>query len=215
MVRTEKNTVHKAILKFTPATQLIFLFILYSDSEKFSIENIASELEISKMFAQRGLTELEHIGLLSHTLGGKTGRKKVFQSINKKEFYAEGKAYLDNPVRDRVCVKRMPEIDGSVVSDLSALAEQTMLGEPLQKHYAVYSRSRDDLDEYTVSEEQAMEEKLPVVQLMKYDVGKLSHNHYIDPVSMIYSLSENDERIQISVNELMEQCKWYTNEDGE
>lgn len=215
MVRTEKTTVHKAILKFTPATQLIFLFILYSDSEKFSIENIAAELEISKMSAQRGLTELEHIGLMSHTLGGKTGRKKVFQSINKKEFYAEGKTYLDNPVRDRVCVKRMPEIDGSVVSDLSALAEQTMLGEPLQKHYAMYSRLRDDLDEFTVSEEQATEEKLPVVQLMKYDVGKLSHNRYIDPVSMIYSLSENDERIQISVNELMEQYKWYTNEDGE
>ena len=213
MVRTEKKTAHKSILKFTPATQLIFLFILYSDREEFSIEDIASELEISTMSAQRGLTELEHLGLLSHTLGGRTGRKKVFQSIDKKEFYAEGKAYLDNPVRDRVCVRRMPDVDGSVVSDLSALAEQTMLGEPLQKHYAVYNRRRDDLDEYIVSEEQAAEEKLPMVQLMKYDVGKLSHNHYIDPVSMIYSLSESDERVQISVNELMEQYKWYTNED--
>lgn len=214
-VRTEKEKLHKTILKFSPCSQLIFLFVLYSENNEFSIEELASVLNISKMSAQRGLSELENLGLMFHVIGGKTGRKKVFERINKKEFYGEGKKYLDNPVRSIVYVKQMPDLTECVISDLSALAEQTMLGEPEQKRYALYSRYKNRLDDYVVTEEEALEKKLPIVQLMKYDVSKISRNDFIDPISMILSLSENDERIQISVDEMMKEYNWYINEDEE
>lgn len=90
-----------------------------------------------------------------------------------------------------------------------------MLGEPEQEYFALYSKFRDQLDGYLVTEEQAAEEKLPVVQLIKYDIDKLSRNNTIDSVTMILSLSEKDERIQMSVEELMGKYDWYDSEGEE
>ena len=212
MIKTEKKREHKAIKNFSPSTQLIFLYILYSEWDIFTMEELEAALDISKMSAQRGLAELEELGLLSHKTGGKTGRKKVFERAARKDFYEEGRAYLDNPVRDTVYVSSMPEAIGSVTGDLSALSAQTMLGEPVQKHYALWNRYRSRLDGYLVTEEQAAEEKLPAVQLMKYDVEKLSRNHFVDPVTLILGLSEMDERIEMAVDELMDKYDWYESE---
>ena len=212
-IRTEKKKSSRTVMRFSPAAQMIFLYLLYSDGSVFTAEKIASALDMSRMSAQRGLTEIEESGLLSHETGGRTGRKKLYKRDRKSEFFAEGKSYLSNPVRDVVYVRSMPKSAEFVVSDLSALAEQTMLGEPEQRHYAIYSRRRSCLEGCIVSEEEAMEENLPAVQLMKYDVCRLSRNGLIDPVSMLCSLSENDERIQMSVEELMSGYEWYTGEN--
>ena len=213
MIKTERNKPMKTIRKFSPVTQLIFLYILYSDSSSFSIGQLASELSISTMSSQRGLSELENLGLLSSTIQGKTGRKKVFERIDTKDFYNRGKNLLDNPISNIVYVSEFPENLEYVLSDLSALSEQTMLGEPGQKRYALYNKSRKMLDDFIVSDERALEEKLPLVQLMKYDVNKLSRNNLIDPISMMLCLTESDERIEMAIDELMEGYNWYTNED--
>lgn len=211
-IKTEKPKTHKSIVKFSPATQMIFLHILYSDEEMFSIDDTAVNLDLSKMSVQRGLTELEELGLLTHEIGGMTGRKKLFKSINKEDYYAEGKQYLNNPVRRTVYVQELPDGVKLMSSDISALAEQTMLGEPERKHYALYSKEEKRIENFAVPQEEAIEENLPEVQLMKYDVSKLSSNDFVDPVSVIYSLSDNDERIGFAVEELMAEYDWYKGE---
>ena len=47
---------------------------------------------------------------------------------------------------------------------------------------------------------------------MKYDVEKLSRNHFVDPVTLILGLSEMDERIEMAVDELMDKYDWYESE---
>ena len=58
--------------------------------------------------------------------------------------------------------------------------------------------------------EPAEMENRPVIQLMKCDVSLLAENGYIDPVSLIHSLSENDKRIEMAVDELMKGKTWFT-----
>jgi hypothetical protein len=44
---------------------------------------------------------------------------------------------------------------------------------------------------------------------MKYDIGALTKNEYIDPISLIMSLPKKDDRTEIAIDELMEGIVWY------
>ena len=201
-----EETIHE---QFTPATQMIFLFILYSDKEEFSIDAIFSVLNLSSMTVVRVMNELKRIGLVDYKIGGQTGRKKVFKRIPRKEYYKIGKDYLQNPVKKTIFVSHIPNYLKIYKSGLTALGEQTMLGESSQKIYAVDSMAGKRLIEYQVSKEKAMEENLPMIQIMKYDIGALTASEYIDPITLIYGLDQKDERIEIAIDELMEDTEWF------
>jgi len=195
--------------KFTPATQLIFLYILYSEKEEFGLDEVAEKLNISSMTAVRGMNELKRIGLVEYKIGGKTGRKKVFKRIVKNEYYKKGREYLSNPVRKVMYISEISANIKLYKSGLTALGEQTMLGEPKQKVYAADSKAETILKKKQVSKETALEEQLPKVQILKYDIGRLTRNDYIDPISLIAGLDEKDERIELAIAELMEDEGWF------
>lgn len=195
--------------KFTPATQLIFLYILYAQKKEFELDEVAKKLNISSMTTVRGMNELKRIGLMDYKIGGKTGRKKYYERIAKEDYYKKGKGYLLNPIRKILYVSEIPLNIRVYKSGLTALGEQTMLGEPKQMVYATDSKTEILLKENQVSRETALEELLPKVQIMKYDIGLLSQNDYIDPVSLIYGLDEKDERIELAIEELMEDSEWF------
>lgn len=64
--------------KFTPATQLIYLALLYSDKKEFGLAEIVNKLDISSMTAVRGMNELVCRNLVNWHIAGQTGRKKYF-----------------------------------------------------------------------------------------------------------------------------------------
>lgn len=206
-VRTHRS---RSFQKFVPLTQLIFLYMLYSDKDSFSQKDIVNALHISPMSAVRGMSDLQSLGLLSFDVGGKTGRKKVYQRLSQNDFYQTGKPYLSDPVKDVIYVSEIPDNSKIIKSGLSALSEQTMLGEPEQRTYAAFSKNRAEFEKFRVFKEQADMENLPSIQLMKYDVGLLAAGGYIDPVSLILSLKEKDERIEMAVDELMVGESWFT-----
>lgn len=195
--------------KFTPSTQLIYLAMLYMDNEVYGAEEMAERLNVSVMTVLRAIEEMERIGLIHYEIGGKTGRKKLFSTISKKDYYRIGKEYLQNPVRKTFFVRELPDNYKFYKSGLTALAEQTMLGEPVQETYAVDSKFEKELSNFMVSYEQALEESLPKVQLMKYNIALLTNNQYVDPITLILSLDENDERVEMAIEELMEEREWY------
>lgn len=195
--------------KFTPATQLIYLAILYLDKDNFSIEELAAQLGLSSMTVIRGTDELRRIGLIDFIIGGQTGRKKVFTRIPLEQYYHIGKKYLQNPIKKTIYVKEIPAYLEIYKSGLTALGEQTMLGEPTQEVFAIDSVQEKALKEVEITEEQALEENLPQIQVIKYDVGALTDNEYVDPLTLILSLQQKDERIEIAIEELMEDKKWF------
>lgn len=194
--------------RFTAATQMVFLALLYSEKEEFGVEELSSKLDISSMTVLRAIEELKKIGIVSCHIGGQTGRKKIIRPINKKEYYHIGKDYLINPVKKTMNVSSIPKEVEVYKSGLTALGEQTMLGEPARERYAVYGNMMA-LSKYQTTKVEALMEDLPEVQVMHYDIGKLTLNQYVDPITLIYSLEESDERIEIAINELMEGNRWY------
>ena len=208
-IKNQKSHIAKDIKSFSPSTQMIYLYILYSKDDDFSLEAVSYALGISSMTATRGMRDLSDLGLLSYDIMGQTGRKKVFTRLPQKEYYMTGRKYLAPPVRDILYVSRLPEGMQVLKSDLTALGEQTMLSEPEQKCYCIPSKERDLLKECVITKEQAKEEHLPMVQLIKYDVRRLSRDGYEDPISLILGLSERDERIDMAISELMEGKAWY------
>ena len=157
----------------------------------------------------RGMKELEQIGLVRHDIAGQTGRKKIFHSIDKKDYYSLGKNYLQNPVKNNIYVKYIPQSAKVYKSGLYALSEQTMLGQPAHEIYAVDRKQDLQFQDLMVTKMQAMEEGLPEVQLMKYNIGLLARQDCVDPVTLIKSLNEKDERIEIAIEEMMEDTEWF------
>lgn len=194
--------------KFTAATQLVYLHILYSEDSEFLIEELAQILKISVMTVSRAMTKLSQIGVVSKKVSGKTGRKKIFKPIDKKEYYQRGRELLINPIKKTVFIKEIPSTLAMYKAGLTALAEQTMLGEPERAIYAT-SQNITLFNECMVAKEEALLEGLPELQIMQYDIGLLTQNQYIDPISMIMSLSKKDDRIEIAIDDLMEEFPWY------
>ncbi len=195
--------------KFTPATQLIYLYILYAQKKEFEVEELTEKLNISSMTTVRGMNELKRIGIVNYKIGGKTGRKKYFERIDKENYFKRGKEYLSDPIKKVLYISEIPYELTLYKSGLTALGEQTMLGEPKQMVYAADAKAEVLLKEIQVTREIALEELLPEVQIMKYDIGLLAKNNYIDPISLISSLDKRDDRIELAIEELMEDTEWF------
>lgn len=194
--------------KFTAATQMVFLSILYSDKTMFTTEELMKSLNVSAMTILRAMNVLNRLGIIHQEIAGQTGRKKVFKPINNKEFYRTGKEYLINPVRKSFYVSYIPEEIKVYKTGLTALSEQTMLGAPTHETYAIHEKI-SALIKYQVTKAQALIEGLPELQLMQYDIGKLTDSQYVDPITLILSLNKKDDRTEIAIDELMEKMEWY------
>ena len=161
----KKNRMNDAIItereKFTAATQLVFLYILYSEKTEFGTDELAKSLNVSSMTILRAMEELKHLNIIKQGIAGKTGRKKLYAPIEKKNYYRIGKEYLVNPVNQ------------------------------------------------IVTKAQALAEGLPEIQIMQYDIGRLTKNQYVDPVSLLMSITRIDDRTEIAIDELMEGAEWY------
>ena len=194
--------------KFTAAMQLVYLYILYSEDHEFLIVDVAKKLKISEMTVSRAIAKLSQMGIISEDISGKTGRKKILKPIDKREFYLQGREFLINPIKKTIYVKDIPRSLPMYKAGLTALAEQTMLGEPERVIYAT-AENITLFNKYKVAKEEALLEGFPELQIMQYDIGLLARNHYIDPISMITSLSNKDDRIEIAIEKLMEEFPWY------
>lgn len=196
--------------KFSPTTQLIYLYLLYQKEENITLEEIANILGISIMTASRGFSILKQLNLVRCEIGGKTGRKKVYYRISKDQYYQNGKEYLINPVIKNVYYKSIPRGIGLLKSGEYALAEDTMLNIPIHPIYAISKEAFLKIDEKEVFNEVAIEETdIVEVQVMNYAVERLGLKDKVDVITMILSLKEKDERTEIAISERMEGFEWY------
>lgn len=194
--------------KFTAATQLIFLYMLYTEQESFGVEELTKKLGVSSMTVNRTMTMFEQIGLVSSKITGQTGRKKLYILSERKNYFQIGKKYLINPVQKSIYVKEVPENVKVYKAGITALGEQTMLAEPKNQVVATSNKQANHLANI-VTKEQALTDGLPEMQIMKYDIGKLTKNEYVDSISLIMSIKTKDDRTEIAIDELMKGTLWY------
>jgi hypothetical protein len=191
---------------FTPSAQLLFLYLLYNKSQKVDAEYISSLFQASKVHASRALRELYDMKLITYEIGGSTNRTRIYKRINDPEYYQQGYKYLKNPVQSEfLCTC---EARPGMKSGLSALSEQSMLGEPEHETYAITKDERNHLVhniDIIYDDESAI-----MLEVWSYDPTIISKGKYVDIVSLHLSLRDiDDPRIDEEIEKMMKGETWY------
>lgn len=191
--------------KFTPAMQMVFLYMLYNDKNMFGIEELSKKLGLTNMTLSRITREFEKIGLITHNVSGKTGRKNEYVIEDKKSFYNVGKEYLVNPVKKELYVKNVKttNVYKNDFSDVSMLNDENI------KTYAIYKEFQNKFESDIITKDEALYKGLFKIQLLMYDPKYLTKSKMTDPITMYLSIKNKDERVDKEFNKLMKGYKWF------
>lgn len=192
-----------------PIAQLLFLYLLYQDTNiARSKTELAQRLDVSPMQITRACQDLETMGLVQCERKGRSNY--ISPMLRGKAFYEQAKSYLISPVQKRVFVKGQDVFRRFPLSGESALAEKTMLNPPGIPCRAVDKKVYKQLvGVETVDPAWCDRSDLVELELWKYDPQKLTQDGIVDVVSLAHSFADkNDERIEMAVDELLEEHKW-------
>lgn len=196
--------------KFTALMQLVYLMFLYAPEMKMTATELANRLECSAMQAVRALSGLYERNLLVYDIGGKTGRGKYYHRIGDPEYYQKGQIYLVNPI---LRVEHTDAIiSGYPRAGLDALSQMSMMNPNEYPEQAIGKTDVQKLRDTFVKESgRIKDEKLPEVQIWRYDPTRLSKNGCVDIVSLYLSLKDmQDERVEQAISERLKGETWYT-----
>lgn len=201
----------KVVSKLSPASQSLLLYLLYRGGvTPLKKVELANRLGVSAMNITRAVQELVSLGLVETQ---KVGRSDlVLPAGSGAALYEKAKPYLIDPVQKRVFVKWKHEFDALPLSGESALAERTMLNPPSVACRAIDRRAHKQYQESGLElVDPAWYSGADYIELevWKYDPGLLAESGMVDVVSLAASFANNqDERIEIAVEEMMEAHKW-------
>ena len=194
--------------KMTPATQSLFLYLLYNHRQEYTIKKQAAEvLKLTRTSITRASEQLKAMGLITEEVCGKEIRMKTVRKGY--ELYLAGKPYLITPVQSRLYVEKTADCDSFLLAGESALSKVSLLGEPRYETLAVYKGDNfvKNLKKIDVQWQESVE--AVQVELWKYDPALFTGNGMVDPVSLALSLADNeDERVQGELSSFMEEYEW-------
>ncbi|SCA63021.1 Uncharacterized protein SCG7109_AH_00050 [Chlamydiales bacterium SCGC AG-110-M15] len=191
--------------QFKPATQaLVLFFLIHAEKGKYNPAELSKKLGYSKMSLTRAFDELEDAGIFEMLRKGR--ERGIYFSGDRQSLWEEVKAYLRSPVRKKVFIAKGKAKEGTVAG-LTALANFSSLNLPKVPVFALNrKRFSQELESHTVKypEEAGFE-----LELWDYDPALTAKQNVADPFSTFLSLrDEDDERIELALDEMMEQVKW-------
>lgn len=193
--------------KFMPATQVLFLWVFYGNISKIYLSEASKELPYSAMTITRAAKQLEATGLVEVKKEGVN--KVLFIRYDKKAFYKKAKKYFISPIVKKVYIAKEELTDKMLIAGETALAEISMLDAPVLKNYAIF---KDEWDKKLLNTELIDPEKQICLELWQYNPYLFTDEGRVDFISMIASLKDNiDERIELSIEEALEEYFWGTN----
>jgi len=194
--------------KMMPATQCLFLYLLYNHQNEYILKKqAANALELTKTSITRASEQLKAMGLITEKISGREIRMKTVSTGY--ELYKLAKAFLISPVQRRIYVEKNTFCESLLSGGESALSKGSMLGEPKYSVRAVYKG--DTLIKELTEIEIKWQENVDAVQieLWKYNPALFGKSGAVDPVSLALSLSDNnDERVQGELDRYMEEYEW-------
>ncbi len=194
--------------KMMPATQALFLYMLYKSQGKLvSKMNAAEAVGITKTSVTRASRQLEAMNLIREEVRGK--EHYMITNGMGLQLYEKAKPHLINPIQKIITIHNTGEYANCPLTGESALAKATMLNEP-----TIMSRA---IDKTAVSLENIIEidirwtqdKSLLNLELWKYNPALFMKNGVVDPISLSLSFENNiDERIEAAIEEYLEQYEW-------
>lgn len=199
--------------KFTPAEQALFLFCLYFEGDTITQSAAMDVLGLSSATVSRALSSLSDRGLVDYRVGGATSRLKEYFVVDKREFYQKGVRLFNSPISQRFMASLCSYDKQLLFSGLSALSALSDLTRPVPEVFAagkVEARAVRDSETFAMGAERGC-----MVQVLKYDPRPLARMiwggmAYVDPVTMLLTIDDEDERISMAVREVMGRFEWYT-----
>lgn len=202
---TREKTI--AVDHFTPASQCLFLYFLYTACKNPVLKKDAAlALGLTRTSITRASEQLKALGLITEVPYWKEIRMTA--CAEGKEFYDAGEPYLINPVQKRITIKADESLTWFYAGE-SALGKRTMLNEPEIPSVAIYKKQLSEASLIELDEKWETEKDLLHVEIWKYDPALFAEKQVIDPVSMAVSLRDcADERVQGELEEFMEAYQW-------
>ena len=189
---------------FNPAQQLVFLYCLYSDSAPISQADVQKRTELSSGSVSSALSLFVELGLLDFSVGGKTGRRKSYLANDKAAFFRNGISSFESPVAETIVAPASVVQSGWPKSGLSALAERSDLLPPSEPSYAI---SKAQAKHLSGSQDDSLEHC--TLHVLRYDPAVFAEHDCVDPLTMLLTIDEKDERISIALQQALGGCEWY------
>lgn len=191
--------------KMMPATQLVFLELLYMNDEETVLKSeAANKLNLTKTSITRATAQLEEMGLIQQMKSGT--EISIQRNCSRKEYYENAKAYLINPVQKVITIMRQEATFEAFSAGETALSQLSELNPPRVEECAIYKGEEvvDQLESVDARYED--QDDCLNVQLWKYNPSYFVREGRVDPVSLACTFKGNeDERIEMCIEELLEE----------
>ncbi len=190
--------------KMMPATQMVFLELLYmNDEESILKSEAANKLNLTKTSITRATSQLEKMGLISQMKSGT--EISIMRNYSRKEYYENAKAYLINPVQKELTILRNEASFESFTAGETALSYKSELNPPRIEECAIY-KGEEVVNQLEVVDARSEDpDDCLKLQLWKYNPSYFAREGCVDPVSLACTFKGNeDERIEMSIEQLLE-----------
>ena len=186
-------------------TQKMLLMAIYERWNEVKVSGAAKRMGVSTKSASRCFDELEYLNI--DVLGMK-GKSRVINIPNdRKQLWQQIERMLRNPVIRRFILRKDMKLEKK--AGISALCEYSLLSD---NAYLTYAVTKKELKASGVTEEKQVSE-LEEIGCAVLELGyfiDFSGKGLQDPLIVVLSLTgeEQEERIDISINEMLEEYVW-------
>lgn len=190
----------KSIEKISLATQLLFTWILYQNTNKYYVSDAVKSLGFSNMTLTRAYRQLCTTELFKEHKDG----RKIFltTSLSKVDLFNKMKAYLQPTFYSQGYILKKEITKDMILAGEFSFSQHTHLNPPKLKTYAIEKKHSKNirLQRECYSYDEQVE-----LQIWKYNPLIFSPNpKNIDVISLILSLlGKEDERLDIEIENLL------------
>lgn len=187
--------------KLTTTAQLLFIWILYQNSDRYYISDALDSLNTTNMSLTRAYRQLVSTKLFNEHKDGR--RIYLTTNLNKVDLYKSMKPYLKSPViKEGYIFNKDINTDMYKAGD-SLLSDLTFISQPRLPIYAIH---KSNLKGLKILDELIQYDMQTKIQVWDYNPLIFSEdNKTIDNISLITSyLNDDDERIEKELEQLLE-----------
>ncbi len=187
-------------------TQKMLLVAIYERWNNVKVSEAAERVGVSRMSASRCFDELEYLNIDVLSMKGKS--RVITMPEDLKKFWNQNVGVLRNPVIQRFVLNENMRLEKK--AGISALCEYSLLSDNEYPTYAVTKKELKDSGVKTARQVRMSEEIGCVVLELGYFI-EFDGKEMQDPLSVMLSMTreeKQDERINISINEMLEEHVW-------
>jgi hypothetical protein len=190
-----------------PAAQVIVMYHLQRQSlNGMTYKQISGLLQYPYLTISRAVENLLHLKIC------KTENKKekrVVIEADKRELWEKALPLMRTPVKGKVFINEFLPDDMVFKTNRNALAFYTNMNDDGHKYYAINHSDFLNLKKENKIKTTSNYDGDYIIELWRYNPGKLAVNNYIDPLSLYLCYKDTaDEREEMALEKLLENIKW-------